>query len=298
MYNPILKFIHKLFIFLKFDDLIVNYFSSLYISKWLIPSHTLYTPNTIKKIKRDNTVFSIDASDYMQWHIFASIHEIAWEKAIESLSNTDNGIVLDIGSNVGAFALKVASNIELNSTSKVIAFDPNPYIQERFLNNLNLNPSIESKVEFQLKAVGNETKVVEFSFDKENSGVGKISGEGTNKFETSIVTLDDFCTKNNLSNIKFIKIDVEGFEPFVFEGATEILNKYHPDLYFEITEKWHLNYGKSSKEIFDALKNIGYVLYLDNDFNLEKVKDGFELVNNQNQYNFYAKFNSLNITSV
>ena len=296
MYNPILKFVHKIFICLRFDDFIANYFSTIYLSKWLIPSHTLYACNTFKNIKRDNTYFTVDVSDYMQWHIFASIKDIAWEKAVESLSSSSNGIVLDIGSNVGSFALKVASNLELNSTSRVIAFDPNPYIQERFLHNLNFNSRIKFSVKFNLNAVGNETKIVDFSYDSENSGVGKISGVGINRFEISMVTLDDFCKNNNLSNIKFIKIDVEGFEPFVFEGAIEILNIYHPELYFEITEKWHNKYGKSSKYIFDLLKRLNYSLFLVEESNLTLVQNGFEIANNLNQYNFYAKYNCIDIS--
>jgi FkbM family methyltransferase len=292
MYNPILKKIHQIFIFLQIDSIIVNHFATSFFGKWIIPSHTLYAAKTIKKIKRDKTFFSVDVSDYMQWHIFASIPEIAWVKAVESLSMSNGGIVMDIGSNVGAFALKVASNIELNTNdSKVIAFDPNPYIQNYFQQNLELNPSVKNKVEFHLNAVGSESKVVDFSFDNDNSGTGKISSNGINNFPTTMITLDNFVVEYGLTNIKFIKIDVEGFEPYVFEGAKEILTKYHPDLYFEITEKWHINYGKSSKYIFDLLKSLNYTLYLDEDNHFKKVEDGYTIVNNKNQYNFYATCN-------
>jgi hypothetical protein len=66
---------------------------------------------------------------------------------------------------------------------------------------------------------------------------------------------------NLLSEIEFfldgititaIKIDVEGMEPLVLQGAKEILKKYKPDLFIEITS------DKQMDSILSILKPIGY----------------------------------------
>ena len=46
-----------------------------------------------------------------------------------------------------------------------------------------------------------------------------------NKTETvQVVTLSDFMTEQNISNISLLKIDVEGLEPQVIKGAGELLS--------------------------------------------------------------------------
>jgi|GEM_PF-5565223 hypothetical protein len=123
-----------------------------------------------------------------------------------------------------------------------------------------------------------------------NSGGGHIEISNTDYVEIEMMTLDEFVLRNNLSNIKFIKIDVEGYEPFVFEGAKKTIESFLPELYFEITEKWHNQYGKSAQEIFDFLIALNYEFYhFDSIINkIVSCHDPYELYKKNVQLNFYA----------
>ncbi len=50
------------------------------------------------------------------------------------------------------------------------------------------------------------------------------------------VTLDEYVQKNGISKVDFLKIDVEGAEASVLEGATNVLNRDHPTLLIEMHE--------------------------------------------------------------
>ena len=39
----------------------------------------------------------------------------------------------------------------------------------------------------------------------------------------SIITLDEYCKKNNIGNIDIIKIDTQGYEDKVLKGCSELI---------------------------------------------------------------------------
>ena len=90
-------------------------------------------------------------------------------------------------------------------------------------------------------------------------------------------TLDNYCNKNNINNITFIKIDVEGIELDVLKGSTNIIKKNKPDIFIEINEKKYNERGQSFKS---------YLLNFDNEkrnfFIENKNKRNFEKISVQN----------------
>ncbi len=47
-----------------------------------------------------------------------------------------------------------------------------------------------------------------------------------------MVTIDEYCCENNITNIDLMKIDVEGFEPYVIAGAKNMISKKSNTLYY------------------------------------------------------------------
>lgn len=80
-----------------------------------------------------------------------------------------------------------------------------------------------------------------------------------NKEEIKCKKLDDLEINQE---IKFIKIDVQGFEKMVLEGATNLINKYKPIMVIEVENPCLAQFGYSSKELFETIRNLGYYIFL------------------------------------
>jgi FkbM family methyltransferase len=175
-----------------------------------------------------------------------------------------NSIVLDIGANFGAFALRLANHVLRTNVSNVQihAFEPNPVMIEKIKHNLSLNPELSDIVYVHSIGMGNKEEKVPFQYEVSNSGAGRvIKGEHTNAMFVSIGTVDDFTTNINPESVSFIKMIVEGFEPLVFKGAYRTIQKYRPPIFFEVTPEWYKENDTSLTEIIGPLKQFGYSLY-------------------------------------
>ena len=61
----------------------------------------------------------------------------------------------------------------------------------------------------------------------------------------------------NWDDIDFIKLDAEGFELFVLQGAIETLKRNRPLILIEQDDRWGTRYGQSAAQGLALLKDIG-----------------------------------------
>lgn len=201
----------------------------------------------------------------MQWYIYADLPDLSWVKAQNYLK--DNACIIDIGANCGAFSLKLAERIYAKGllNCKIIAFEPNPYIYKKLEENLRLNTHLVPVVKPHLIGLGNKGGSFEMIFNEHNSGGGKVildlKTSLDKRIKIEMKTLDNFTEEQNLSNISFIKIDVEGLEPLVIEGGKKTIEQHKPALYIEMTDKWFKEHGYSQHDIISYLKHLNYQLY-------------------------------------
>lgn len=156
----------------------------------------------------------------------------------------ENDLFVDIGANVGHFSLLAAGMCKAN----VIAFEPIPQTFKRLNRNVSLNNLID-KIETVNIGIGKEDDILNFTT---NRGVmnSVASANDAQVIEIQVKKLDDVL-KNKFP--VFLKIDVEGYEYFVLQGASEVLSS--KSLKFIIIE---LNfstskYGYANEKIFELL---------------------------------------------
>ena len=65
--------------------------------------------------------------------------------------------------------------------------------------------------------------------------INKFSNDTKNLVKTT--TIDNLCEINKLENVSFIKIDVEGMEIEVLNGAKNLINKNRSSIFVEVNEK-------------------------------------------------------------
>lgn len=171
-------------------------------------------------------------------------------------------VFIDVGSNIGLFSL-IASKI-VGEEGKVICFEPSPLTYSRLKENVKIN----NFNNLDIRNLGLSDSRGELTFYVSKNGYdawNSFSPSKDNKLELSInvpvSTLDFELNDIDKSKIKLVKIDVEGWEKFVLQGAKEFLTNFNPIVMVELTEQNTFNSGYSVHEIYDIMKNFGYTWY-------------------------------------
>jgi FkbM family methyltransferase len=176
-----------------------------------------------------------------------------------------NKDMIDVGANIGFFTVLFAKHIE--DGNKVLSIEPTKNGITYLRCNIALN-EIEKKVDIFEGAASNinGTAMIETIEGKEEySSLGNIKYPGFEKERFSkekvvCVTLDTLV-KEKKSNPGFIKIDVEGSEHLVIQGARHILLKNRPIILSEICESFLSKSGSSARELVELISSYNYRVY-------------------------------------
>ena len=159
-------------------------------------------------------------------------------------------VVLDIGANIGYFSLLFAKWV--GATGAVHAFEPFPETVLRFKRNLELNPRLKSIVRIHELAISDSVGSLSMAVpDQGNSGCNYLRTDGSQTIK--VTTLDAFVQQERLSNIDLIKIDVEGSEVALLEGARETIERFRPVLMIEVNPSTLQRFSKTSADLIELL---------------------------------------------
>lgn len=164
----------------------------------------------------------------------------------------DGDTVIDIGSNIGTVTIQ--SSVKVGTTGKIFSIEPNPKIFEFLLDNINFN-KINNIKTFNI-ALGDSDGEINFS-DKVSDVVNSVVKDSSG-IKVKITTLDKLLS--NQERINLLKIDVQGYDKFVFLGASNILKKTDC-IHFPVINEHYQNFGYTYKEIFEILKDSGFQIY-------------------------------------
>lgn len=140
--------------------------------------------------------------------------------------------IIDIGANVGHVGLLLSDVVD---SAEIYAFEPTPLTFARLQENWSLNPSSNPPHLYQL-AVGNCVGEVLMPDQQEPNTMNSIisaekAGErGIRTVAVPITTLDAMSDTWIGKTVGLLKIDVEGFEDVVFDGARNFIAKHRPRL--------------------------------------------------------------------
>ena len=209
--------------------IIYKFISKLYV---LIFGH--------KKLQFINDVFlslTLDAKGFKNYGDFNKTGEKKFIRLIKDEIN----LSLDIGANVGNYTKLILQE----TNSKVISFEPLP---DAYRELEVLKKDFKERLETFNIAISNENKIQELYYGSEKSekaslmnNLEKLSFVGEtniNKILVEVKKLDDL--KDILKNqiIDFIKIDTEGYEFEVLDGAQHLLKEHQPK-FIQIEFNWH-----------------------------------------------------------
>ncbi|MDB9354452.1 FkbM family methyltransferase [Nodularia spumigena CS-588/05] len=152
-------------------------------------------------------------------NIYAGLHEFVDMCLIMHFLSKED-LFFDIGANVGSYSL-LAGGV---SNSSVIALEPVSHTFAKLIENIGVN-NLSQKVKCLQYAVGSSISQGNITID--NGSENKIISESKSNSQAN-TELINITTIDELSRLYgfplAIKIDVEGYEDYAFEGASETLN--------------------------------------------------------------------------
>jgi FkbM family methyltransferase len=175
--------------------------------------------------------------------------------------------VVDVGANVGYYTLLAASRVGKNG--RVIAFEPDPEMFDVLFKNVDINGFLD-RVTLIEKAVSFQTKRLTFHKMKHHRGGGSLhrfSGEYLKQLRDEIQTIEvestslDEYFENKDRKVSLIKIDTEGSEPFIIQGARQLLSE-NPNLILicEFSPGLIKAGGNDPMSFLNQLESMGFAL--------------------------------------
>lgn len=210
----------------------------------------LFTPYVIKK-DMEGVVFDFLIGDRTgrDWYDRECINNPRWleMRFIKEHLVEEGDVILEVGGHHGCSAILLSHWV--GAGGKVVTFEPFPENCDILEKNIQLNGL--TNVDLHRNAVGAERG--EIIIDASSSAVNP-SGKGR---AVQLTFLDAY----EHLNPTFLKIDVEGFEIQVLQGAKNILAK-RPKLAIEIHADLLSQYGGSVNELFALMKLDDYKVWI------------------------------------
>lgn len=179
--------------------------------------------------------------------------------------------IIDCGGNIGSYSIYFSKFI---NCKKIYSFEPHPEIFDYLKDNIKLNnceniniynfglSNQNQKINLISHIPGNKGAFWFWYLNESHETPSEVGYKDHENIENSNIIIDsrqlDYF---NFENINFIKIDVEGMEIEVLNGAKKLINNYKPLLYIEGSkktfidiEKWIMenNYIRIEKDLFKS----------------------------------------------
>lgn len=161
--------------------------------------------------------------------------------------------VIDVGANIGNLTLAAAHTV--GSRGRVVSVEAHPTTFDYLRSNVNSNRF--TWIELVNCALGSENGFVFFS-NKYLDDQNEVVPDPSNGRRVELRTLDSVAPR--VATVALLKIDVEGFEKFVLQGAVDTLAKTQC-VFFEAWDKHAAKYGYLTGDLIQLLNASGLEVY-------------------------------------
>src|SRR5437016_3266367 len=170
-------------------------------------------------------------------------------------------VVLDMGARNGFYTM-LASR-EVGRSGQVIAFEPSPRERQRLLRHLRINRLLANVVVCHLALDRGKGEDTLFVVEGRDTGCNSLRlplvDESVKAIRVQKTSLDDFLGEGMILKVDFIKMDVEGAELNVLEGATDLLGRRpRPVILAELADSRSSSGGHAASAVYDLLAERGF----------------------------------------
>lgn len=223
-------------------------------------------PTRVVSTLRYGIRMQLDVTEYLQAHLYVfGDYELPTIRFLRSVLKPGS-VCLDVGAQMGYLSLAMATAADRRTV--VHAFEPESNNAARLrenvalnsLNNITLHQTAVSTVDGSLKL---------YLSNDRNAGTHStvyIESNVSSEFvEIPSVTLESFAREKRFSSIDLIKIDVEGAEIDVINGALTVLKQHKPLVIMELSDHLQQARGQTCMEFKEFMASYGYSAYFINE---------------------------------
>lgn len=216
-------------------------------------------------VVRDGITYDLDLAQGIDFAIYLGLFERSTAMALGKLT-TPSSLVLDIGANIGAHTLRLASLV--GAAGKVLAFEPTDFAFRKLRRNLDLNPSLAARVEaFHCFLTASDSAPVpeavysSWPLDVQQGLHAKHLGREMQTKAAQARSLDSVLAEHAGRKVQLVKLDVDGFECDVLSGATALLRETRPVFVMELAPYVLEERGASLDELLSFFIPNGYSFF-------------------------------------
>ena len=171
------------------------------------------------------------------WDVYATIalsggswdyHDFGW--CVNGI--LDSGVFYDVGANVGYFSVEMA--MRLGGAVEVVAFEPQTALAAAITSSTRLNGMNNVKVVQAI--VGDAARWTELYVAPASIHASAVADSGRPNIgtvQTQMIAIDDLVEAAEIPPPDMVKMDVEGSEHLVFQGAHRTFRTHLPHIFLE-----------------------------------------------------------------
>src|SRR3989338_2942654 len=218
-------------------------------------------------VTRGGIVYELDLSEGIDLSVFlfGSFQKHVFQNRYFAFKGDE--VVFDVGANVGVMSLQFAKRVPRGA---VYAFDPTHYALTKLKKNILLNPALAPRITvvqaFLSAAEASAPSIPAYASWKVDGTRGATDHPvhpGTPKETTGVpsTTIDAYVEQNNIMRLDFIKIDTDGHEWDVLQGARQSIDTLRPVVIFEVGEYVMKERGITFADYYEFFNSQGYDLF-------------------------------------
>lgn len=225
-------------------------------------------------IDADGVSFVLDVGEGMRMRLYCPANEARVaplevmnfnnyepiETRVMDLLAADVNCILDVGANIGLFAIRFA---KLFSQASVYAFEPMPTSHSFLQRNVAAN-DVGDRVNCFNYGLSETSGTVDF-YIAPTSGTNAsllnvADAQDAQRVVGLTLTMDQWVANQNVAP-DFIKCDVEGAELLVFRGGRATLVRHRPIVFAELLRKWAKPFGYHPNDMLSYFAELDYLCF-------------------------------------
>ena len=171
--------------------------------------------------------------------------------------------MFDVGANIGAHTLPLAQLV--GPSGFVVAFEPTDYAFSKLCRNLEFNPALSSHIRAERLVLLDSTDATppvslasSWPLRPDDNAHHRHGGIAKSISGARATTLDEYAATASIERVDLIKLDVDGNELPILQGAVQVIAQFRPIIVFELAPYVMKEAGTRETDLLGLLRAAGY----------------------------------------